>query len=307
MNEMEFRCVLCEGDSAELVSNKDAKSGDILPVYFCISCGLVQQSPMPDEEVLKIYYSHHYRLDYKATYTPKKKHIVRAGIAAKNRLDMLRNAGISSGNLVDIGAGGGEFVYLSRRYGFNSKGLEPNQGYSEYARQEYRVEISTCGIEDLQKHSCDVITMFHVLEHIRSPKAVVEALNQALADDGYVLIEVPNVEAKDNSPHNIFFKAHLIYYSLSSLNSFFSEYFTPIFSENTGNITVIYKKTHSAFKLPSSNQIDFTRERIKSKGWLEYLTVGGGAMKPLKKLIGNFHVMKVKGLSGKEILDSIEL
>ena len=81
----------------------------------------------------------------------------------------------------------------------------------------------------------------------------------------------------------------------------------PIFSENTGNIIVIYKKTPGSFKLPLSNQVDFTRERIKSKGWLEYMTVGGGAMKPLKKLLGTFHVKQAQGLSGKEILDAIEL
>ena len=59
------------------------------------------------------YYSNEYREDYKKTFTPQKKHVFRAGQLALERIKFLKERNIFQGSLLDVGAGGGEFTYLS--------------------------------------------------------------------------------------------------------------------------------------------------------------------------------------------------
>ena len=209
-------CVLCSGSSLSEVSSIDAKTSEPLRVCVCEACGMVQQDPIPTEDELQIYYSHNYRIDYKQAYSPRPKHVLRAGNNALGRLAFLRQAGISSGSLLDVGAGGGEFVYLAGKAGFDARGVEPNIGYSEYAQVEYGSQIQTGQLSDVD--GCvDLITMFHVLEHLPSPLAAFERLYEHCADAGHVFIEVPWIETPRASPHNIFFRAHLHYFGVATL------------------------------------------------------------------------------------------
>ena len=123
-------CRLCNSSFIRNWTAKDAKTGDTLMMALCGGCGLVQQSTLPTDEELKIYYSHNYREDYKSTHQPKLKYVYRAGLAAKDRLAFIERAGIQMGarRLLDIGAGGGEFCYLASKAGFAAQGIEPHPG-----------------------------------------------------------------------------------------------------------------------------------------------------------------------------------
>ena len=184
-----MQCVLCENDDFEIVSTSDSKSSDSLIVSLCKKCGLIQQTPIPTSDALKIYYSHNYRVEYKQTYTPKPKHIFRAAKAAMQRINFLAESKIHTGNILDIGAGGGEFTYLSQKTGFESQGIEPNVGYSEYAKKEYDCDIRQGELDDVEG-KYDVITIFHVLEHLPSPIKAFERLHHLLQEDGILFVEV---------------------------------------------------------------------------------------------------------------------
>ncbi len=158
-------CVLCGQSSLSTISTVDAKSHSALNVAICCRCGLVQQDPMPSKMELRLFYAHTYRTDYKNTSTPKAKHIYRAGMAAVERVNFLQSHGVHGGKLLDVGAGGGEFVHISTTRGYNSKGIEPNIGYSEFARNQYGVDIKTGELGETGE-TYDIITMFHVLEHM---------------------------------------------------------------------------------------------------------------------------------------------
>ena len=190
----------------------ETKNNSYLKVVFCKGCGMVQQDPIPSEKEVNEYYSNEYRQDYKRTNIPKIKHVYRAGNLALERINFLKERNIIKGNLLDVGAGGGEFTYLSGRLGFISQGIEPNIGYSNYARKEYGINIQTGHLSDVcQKF--DLITMFHALEHIPNPIQTFKLLYELLNNEGSLFIEVPNIETKDASPHNIYFKAHIHYFS----------------------------------------------------------------------------------------------
>ncbi len=139
---MSESCQLCQ--SKKLVHSKkiDAKTQAPLDISSCPNCSLVAQKNIPSDEELKIYYSHNYRQDYKSTYSPKPKHVQRAGQAALNRINFLeQHLSLKQQTLIDIGAGGGEFVYMAQQCGLRSSGIEPNLGYSNFSKEQYGVKL----------------------------------------------------------------------------------------------------------------------------------------------------------------------
>jgi 2-polyprenyl-3-methyl-5-hydroxy-6-metoxy-1,4-benzoquinol methylase len=277
-----MNCILCQKNDFKTVSTRDSKNKSfVLKVVFCKSCGMVQQNPIPSDEEVNEYYSKDYRQDYKKTYVPKIKHIYRAGNLALERINFLTERNFLKGTLLDVGAGGGEFTYLSGRLGFKSEGIEPNVGYSNYARQEYGINIQTGQLADVIK-KFDLITMFHALEHIPNPVKTFKLLYQLLNKDGILFIEVPNIETKDASPHNIYFKAHIHYFSASTLTSAASNYFEKIDEDIGSNLRIIFKRKDDVednLALPSSEQVYQTATRLQKKGWFEYLIYGRGFKK----------------------------
>ena len=214
-------CCLCQSESLSGFIRPDAKSSERIALGECARCGHVQQVNMPSPEELATYYSHHYRSDYKAVHVPKKKHVHRAGRVALERLQMLQNFQESRRSLLDVGAGGGEFVYLASKRGWTATGIEPNLGYSEFARNEYGVEVRTGSLGDAAFEPVDVVTMFHVLEHMPDPQASVQRVYERLTPQRFFFVEVPNLIQKDSSPHNIFFKAHVQYFNKDTLLFFY--------------------------------------------------------------------------------------
>jgi hypothetical protein len=108
-----------------------------------------------------------------------------------------------------------------------------------------------------------------------------------LNDGGYFFVEVPNILQKDASPHNIYFKAHLFYYSKYPLISAASRYFDPISVTDDGNLRILFKKKQKPLDveiLPNRNDVADTQKRLQQKGWFEYLFIGGGILKPLKRI-----------------------
>lgn len=301
-----MNCALCHHDASATVSTQDAKSSGKLLVAMCKQCGLVQQSPIPSIDELKVYYSHNYRLDYKSAYSPKPKHVYRAGLTAIRRIRFLRNNGIENGTLLDVGAGGGEFVRLSGALGFTSQGIEPNIGYSEYAANEYGCDVKTSELTDAAG-SYDIITMFHVLEHLPSPLKTFEALYRLLNEDGFMLIEVPWIETTDASPHNIYFKAHIFYFSIDTLTACASQYFKVIKVDTNFNLKILFKAkaSPSSTIFPSKESVDSLEKRLAAKGWAEYLFKGKGLLKSIRRMIRFYGERKVNGLSGKDIMNQL--
>jgi 2-polyprenyl-3-methyl-5-hydroxy-6-metoxy-1,4-benzoquinol methylase len=303
-----MKCALCQNEEFETVSKVDAKSSDKLIASLCNKCGLIQQNPIPTADELKVYYSDKYRVGYKKSYTPKPKHVFRAAMTALQRIEFLRKSNITKGSLLDVGAGGGEFTYLSGKIGFEVEGIEPNIGYSEYAKNEYGCNVVTGEIEDING-KYDVITLFHVLEHLPSPVRAFEKLYNLLNSNGILFVEVPWIETNNASPHNIYFKAHIFYFSVDTLISCASQYFDVVKVETTSNLRVLFiaKTIPAGLELPRSSSVEAIKERLKIKGWFEYLFIGKGILKPISKVVNVFKENRVTHLSGKKIIDNIVL
>lgn len=306
---MDPTCQLCCSTNLRTNLQNDAKSKSPLAISFCSDCSLVQQQEIPSDEELKIYYSHNYRQDYKSTYSPKPKYVRRAGITALDRIKFLEShVQLSNQVLLDIGAGGGEFVYMAQKRGLRSKGIEPNLGYSSFSKEQYGVEVKTAMLSDIQDSSADIVTLFHVFEHMAKPLEVMKKLYSSIKDGGYLFIEVPNILQADASPHNIYFKAHLFYYSKFTLACAASQYFDVIKVEDKGNLKILFKKKSQPSENISSvqaDQIEYAQNRMQQKGWFEYLINGRGIFKPFLRIDRIMTELFIKKSSPKEILDSL--
>jgi 2-polyprenyl-3-methyl-5-hydroxy-6-metoxy-1,4-benzoquinol methylase len=307
-----MNCKLCSNTGLNIVSRQDSKTGSPLAIVVCKNCGFVQQRIPPGEGDLRFYYSHNYRADYKKTFAPREKHILRAASAANNRFKFLFDQGLSkptaiSPKLLDVGAGGGEVVYAAQKLGFDAIGLEPNQGYSEFARDHYGVRVETIHLDQLEEQDFDVITMFHVLEHLPNPARAIEFVYWKLRPGGYLMIEVPNIEQADASPANIFFKAHIWYFSRATLTAFASPYFDPIKVDATGNLKILFRRkdTPGQLALPDAHSVSHVLKRLSQKGWIEYLTIGGGWKRSFQRLSNILKERSVKGMQPKVILDLV--
>lgn len=207
-------CNLCGGvDVAEL--SMRGRDGEKLRTVACKACGLVWTDPRPAEEEVKDYYEQEYRLSYKGTYTPKMKHVLRAGRIAQQRYDRIRSYLQPGDQVLDCGAGGGEFLYLLKTHGYGVTGIEPNRGYGEFAAGEYELDINVGFIQQMtfEPASFTLITIFHVLEHTEDPLAILKLLRSWLQPGGTLVVEVPNVENVAQTPISRFHLAHIYSFS----------------------------------------------------------------------------------------------
>ena len=97
------------------------------------------------------------------------------------------------GRLLDVGAGRGRFVAAARRAGYDARGIEPSPRGIEAARSVYGVDLVPAGIEAAQEEGLDVVTAWHVLEHLDDPAGALERIRTWLRPGGALLVGIPNL------------------------------------------------------------------------------------------------------------------
>ncbi|WP_394748014.1 class I SAM-dependent methyltransferase [Spongiimicrobium salis] len=128
--------------------------------------------------------------------------------------------------LLDVGAGTGDFLATTQKRGWTVSGVEPNTAARERAKQK-GINLSTT-LKELSGKQFDVITLWHVLEHLPDLKDQIKEFKNLLSDDGILVIAVPNFKSYDASHYNKFWAAydvprHLWHFSQNSIASLFAK------------------------------------------------------------------------------------
>lgn len=220
MTECPIPCNLCGSTDVEVIGTRD-RDGHPLRTTICTRCGLVWSNPRPGEDDVRRYYSREYRLHYKGYSTPSMRHVARSARGALNRYRTLAPYIGPGARILDAGAGGGEVVYVLRALGFDASGLEPDEQYARHARDVLGVPVATGFVQDAEfaSGSFDAVTMYHALEHVEDPSAILARLRGWLVNDGVLLIEVPNVEAVCIAPGHRFHFAHFYNFNRGVLDA----------------------------------------------------------------------------------------
>jgi SAM-dependent methyltransferase len=178
---VDVTCRLC-GSAAEECSELAP-----LPFARCSECGFVFRE---HADVRAVYEGGTYEKDGGERYVDED-HARRRD--ARVRLRWLQPAA-SGGDLLDVGAAGGAFVAEANAAGYRAWGVEPTPAFARHARDALGVDVRSGTVEDVElaPGSLNVITMWHVLEHLPEPVAQLRRLGDALRPGGVVAIEVPN-------------------------------------------------------------------------------------------------------------------
>ena len=134
-----------------------------------------------------------------------------------------RVAGITKGNLLDVGSGTGAFAGEMKKNGWSVTGLEPDEDARNVAKQSFGVDLSDIrGFYELPNETFDAITLWHVLEHVHDLQGYMAKLQLLLKENGKIFIAVPNYTSKDASVYKEFWAAydvprHLYHFSPQSM------------------------------------------------------------------------------------------
>jgi 2-polyprenyl-3-methyl-5-hydroxy-6-metoxy-1,4-benzoquinol methylase len=308
-------CIVC-GQSLVTELAAYSRSGKPLRTVICENCGMVWSDPFPHNP--RSFYEDDYRVAYKGTYTPKPKHILRAGRVALARRNLIQEYIRQPKKILDVGTGGGEFAYLLHSLGHKVFGIEPNKGYAEYSRKEYDLTIQIGFIQDIEQpdNSFDLITIWHVLEHTENPATVLSKLHDLLKPEGILVVEVPNIEATCQSPKSTFHEAHIFNFNLQTLTALGAKTGLSLVeykvSKDNANITLFFSKdqknqelTEQAIAIPDN--ADAIKKIVKGHTHFQhYLT-----LKPYQRLISKLcqaldeKKQTTHFISGKTLLDQL--
>lgn len=189
-----------------------------------IDNGFIGVDPIPIADV-ENFYKTEYRQEYKGATSPSSRHILRAARIALDRMRRIRAflPKTSQQNLrtLDAGASSGEFVYLMKTLGHDAMGIEAHSGYAQYARENLGLNVSNAAFSEFKPQGVpfDLITMFHVLEHLEFPVEELARLSVCLSAQGLFAIEVPNILFRGMKFSHKWHRGHLNGFSLKTLKA----------------------------------------------------------------------------------------
>ena len=131
--------------------------------------------------------------------------------------------GLTKGRLLDIGSGTGGFVHEMISSGWEVTGLEPDADARNVAKQSFGITLQEAGqLFSLAGVSYDVISLWHVLEHVHELHRYMAQMKFLLKDSGRILIAVPNYTSKDAAIYQEHWAAydvprHLYHFSPGSM------------------------------------------------------------------------------------------
>lgn len=203
-------------------------SKEIFDLYYDEELDMLITSPQPELQNLGKYYeSEDYisHTDNKRSLFEKAYHFVK-NIALQNKLNLINSEQPQKGKLLDIGAGTGDFLLTAKNNGWETIGVEPSERAKNSAKQKgisFVEEISS-----LENNSLDVITMWHVLEHVPDLEHQIQELKRLLKPTGTLIVAVPNYKSFDANHYKTFWAAydvpiHFWHFSKKSIQLLFEK------------------------------------------------------------------------------------
>lgn len=195
-------CLNCKLPLKFLFSAKDKKSNKKYRYYHCDRCQLIQISPFPN--IKNLYHEDPYSRYISQNPQARFANRLPFGNALINRyLELTKNRVKEvyklrkTGRLLDVGCAKGSFL---RTFGGKWKlyGLEINTKTAQIAKKNVpNATIYTKKIESakLPKGYFDVITLWHVFEHLKNPHLILKKIHSSLKVGGHIIIEIPNSES----------------------------------------------------------------------------------------------------------------
>ena len=216
-------------DKKHFLTVKDySVSKETFDLYHDEELDMLITHPQPSLENLGKYYesvdyiSH---TDSKRSLFEKCYHFIKS-IALKNKLDLVNSLQPAKGSILDIGAGTGDFLSVVKENGWHTIGVEPSEKAKAIAKKK---GVSFVGeTSELENNSFDVISMWHVLEHVPNLDNQIKELKRLLKPNGTLIIAVPNFKSFDAKQYGNFWAAydvpiHFWHFSKTAIKKLFAK------------------------------------------------------------------------------------
>jgi SAM-dependent methyltransferase len=198
-------------------------SGESFQLLECDSCHFVMTSPRPSDDQLGKYYP---KDDY-VSHTDKPKGLfdkVYFQVQKRNLKDKLKKIRkfISQGELLDYGCGAGSFIYFMQQNGWRVQGVELSDEAAKIARQRTGSSVTSPNDFKAPQGTFDLITLWHVLEHLPELETRMTDFFSWLKPGGYLYLALPNHRSYDAREYGTEWAAwdvpiHLWHFNRSSI------------------------------------------------------------------------------------------
>jgi len=193
-------CLICGGAQASLLFRGSDRlyrtTAQEFAVIRCAQCGMTRLDPQPTPTELHRYYPDNYWFAPDPSAASRLEETYRR-LVLRDHVQFVSRALAASrarGPLLDVGCGGGLFLGMMRERGASVVGLDFSREAAAVAwtRQQVPVVVADFDRAPLRSRSFAAITMFHVVEHLYDPAAYFAAARELLAEDGRLIVQVPN-------------------------------------------------------------------------------------------------------------------
>jgi 2-polyprenyl-3-methyl-5-hydroxy-6-metoxy-1,4-benzoquinol methylase len=145
----------------------------------------------------------------------------------KKKVSLLNSFETKEKTVLDIGAGTGDFLQACKNNKWNVFGIEPNKNARTIA--DKKEIFLTEDISFYENKKFDIITMWHVLEHVPNLIEYIETIKVLLKDNGKLIVAVPNYKSYDATYFNNSWAAydvprHLWHFSQNSIHKLFTRF-----------------------------------------------------------------------------------
>ncbi len=184
MKPDEASCNFCGGNKFKTIEESEK------PYYVleCLHCGLVFVDPVPDLSYLAKHYDESYYADWMAAQQTKRLKMW------DQRLKRVEKS-CKKGRLLDVGCATGTFLQMAQNSGWEIRGTEYSHYAAAYARDSLKADIFCGHLVDAHYEDSffDVVTFWHVLEHVTDPTRYLQEAHRILKPSGLLIVAVPNV------------------------------------------------------------------------------------------------------------------
>ncbi len=235
MKELNIKshCPICDGSEFKpfLECVDYTVSQEKFNIVECTNCGMHFTNPIPVEEEIGAYYKSESYISHSSTNKGLINKIYQQvrKITLNRKLKLIRR--LAKGKRVlDIGAGTGHFLDKLTQSGYDAIGLEPDADARQFAKDHFSVNIQDLSeLYNLEKKSLDVVTMWHVLEHVYDLQKDVKQISELLKGDGVLVIAVPNMGSYDAKYYKEYWAAydlpiHLYHFTPNDIKNLFSKF-----------------------------------------------------------------------------------
>lgn len=204
MNKLHIdRCPLCGGThlSHFLTCKDHYATGEIFSILQCEDCGFRMTQDFPAESEIGRYYETPDYISHSDTHKGimnQVYHRVRSYMLQQKAILVETVSHKKSGRILDIGTGTAYFSHTMNKRGWQVDAVEKSPQARDFAKKHFGLDV-----KDDSQVACygekvfDVITMWHVMEHVEKQNEEWEILHRQLKDDGTLVIAVPNSSSAD--------------------------------------------------------------------------------------------------------------